>query len=214
MNSSPERKRVGILVFENVEVLDFCGPFEVFSVARDGDVNDREIELLFDVRLLAENIHPISTVGGMQVLPVFALSDCPPLDILIVPGGWGARAQLGNPVLLDWIRQRAGEVEVLASVCTGALLLGTAGLLDGRRATTHWQLLDALREVSPSITVVDDEHVVQDGNVYTSAGISAGIDMSLHIVERVSGEIVARTTARQMEYPYPDDNTRRVTIDA
>ena len=112
--------------------------------------------------------------------------------------------------MLAWLRLRAPEVETLTSVCTGAMLLGAAGLLDGRRATTHWRSLDWMRESFPAVTVEYDQHVVEDGRVITSAGIAAGIDLALKVVARDCGEAVARATARHLEYPYPDSNTRRI----
>jgi transcriptional regulator GlxA family with amidase domain len=130
--------------------------------------------------------------------------------VLIVPGGWGTRREIGNQRLLAWIAEAARGAETLASVCTGSMLLGAAGLLDRRRATTHWKSLAWMRESFPSVAVVEDQHVVEDGHVLTSAGISAGIDLSLRIVARHHGEAIARATARHMEYTFPDDNSRRV----
>jgi transcriptional regulator GlxA family with amidase domain len=146
----------------------------------------------------------------MQVTPHVTLEDCPRLDILVVPGGWGTRQEIKNARLLAWLTARADEVETLTSVCTGSMLLGQAGLLDGRHATTHWRSLPWMRESFPAVTVEEKLHVVEDGNVLTSAGISAGIDMALKVVARYFGETVARHTARNMEYRYPDDNSRRV----
>ncbi len=205
-----KRKRVGIVLFPDAEVLDFCGPFEVFSVTRLNEELRREDPSPFEVVLVAEKAGPVLTTGGMKVIPDHTLDDCPPLDILVVPGGWGTRAQRTNPRLVSWIGERAKQVETLTSVCTGSLLLGQAGLLDGRRATTHWRALDLMRELFPAVKVEDKLHVVEEGNVLTSAGISAGIDMALRVVAREHGETVARNTARNMEYRYPDDNTRRV----
>jgi transcriptional regulator GlxA family with amidase domain len=205
-----DRTRVAILIFPDVEVLDFCGPFEVFSVTRLDDARRRETRSPFEVRLVAETRDVVTATGGMRVLPDCTLADCPPLDVLVVPGGWGTRALLEHRALLDWIAARGSAVPTLTSVCTGALLLGRAGLLDGRRATTHWRSLDLLREIAPRTTVEDDLHVVEDGRVVTSAGISAGIDMSLRIVTRLYGETIARETARHMEYPYPEDDRRRI----
>ena len=205
-----KRKRVGIVLFPDVEVLDFCEPFEVFSVTRLNEELRREDPSPFEVVLVAEKAGPVLTTGGMKVIPDHTLDDCPPLDILVVPGGWGTRAQRTNPRLVGWIGERAKQVETLTSVCTGSLLLGQAGLLDGRRATTHWRALDLMRELFPAVKVEDKLHVVEEGNVLTSAGISAGIDMALRVVAREHGETVARNTARNMEYRYPDDNTRRV----
>lgn len=207
-----QRKRVGILVFDEVEVLDFCGPYEVLSTARLDESRRREEPYPFETLLVAENGSPVTASGGLLVLPDHVLDDCPPLDVLVVPGGWGVRAELSNRRLLGWISARAPRVETLASVCTGAMLLGKAGLLDGRRATTHWRSLDWMREFFPSVTVERELRVVDEGDVITSAGISAGIDLALSLVARYHGESVARATARHMEYPYPEDNTRRVPL--
>jgi transcriptional regulator GlxA family with amidase domain len=203
------RTRVGILVFPNVEVLDFCGPFEVFSVTRLDESRRREDPSPFHVSLVAEQAEPVAATGGLRVIPDYTLESCPPLDVLVVPGGWGTRAEMTNQRLLGWLASRAPQVATLTSVCTGAMLLGQAGLLDGRRATTHWRSLDWMRESFPAATVETDLRVVEDGDVLTSAGISAGIDMALRVVARYHGEAVARATARHMEYPYPEDNLRR-----
>jgi transcriptional regulator GlxA family with amidase domain len=204
------RKRVGIVVFPDVEVLDFCGPFEVFSVTRLDEERRREEPSPFEVFLVAEGPGPIVTTGGMKVTPDHTLESCPTLDILVVPGGWGTRAEMKNARLVSWIAERAKQVETLTSVCTGSMLLGQAGLLDGRHATTHWRALEWMRDSFPAVTVEEKLHVVEDGHVLTSAGISAGIDMALRVVARYHGESVARNTARTMEYRYPDGNARRV----
>ena len=209
-----QQKSVGILLFPEVEVLDFCGPFEVFSVTRINESKRREEPSPFRVLLIADTTEPISAAGGMRVLPDCSTTACPSLDILLVPGGWGTRQQMTNARLIDWIRQRAKKVETVSSVCTGALLLGSAGLLDGHRATTHFGALSLLRERFPKVNVVDNEHVVDEGNILTSAGISAGIDLALRLVKRYCGEETARGTARHMEYPYPESNTRRVQVGA
>ena len=136
-----DRKRVGILIFPDVEVLDFCGPYEVFSVTRLNEERRREEPSPFEVFLIAERPEPVTVSGGMRVLPDVTITDRPPLDILVVPGGWGTRREIDNAPLINWIAGQGKEVETLTSVCTGALLLGRAGLLDGRRATTHWKSL-------------------------------------------------------------------------
>ncbi|HXQ20105.1 MAG TPA: DJ-1/PfpI family protein [Candidatus Acidoferrales bacterium] len=205
-----DRKRVGIVIFPNVEVLDFCGPFEVFSVTRLNEERRREEPSPFEIVLIAESLDTVTATGGLRVQPDYTLETAPPLDILVVPGGWGTRKEIHNDALLRFIAQRGRAVETLTSVCTGAMLLGTAGLLDGRRATTHWRSLNWMRESFPAVAMDDTLHVVEDGNVITSAGISAGIDMALRVVTRYFGETVGRATARNMEYPYPDDNRRRV----
>ena len=204
------RRRVGILVFGDVEVLDFCGPFEVFATTRLEESRRWEEASPYEVVLVAEGRDVVTASGGLKVVPDRTTADCPPLDALVVPGGWGTRREMHNPRLLDWIVGAAGGAETVASVCTGSLLLGAAGLLDGHRATTHWKSLDLLRETFPRIQVVADEHVVEDGRVVTSAGISAGIDLALRVVARHHGEAIARATARHMEYPYPESNARRV----
>jgi len=205
-----KRTRVGILLFPDVEVLDFGGPYEVFSVTRLHEARRREEPSPFEVILVAEQGGPVTASGGLRVLPDVTLAACPSLDILLVPGGWGTRKEIANPTLLAWIAERGRQVETLTSVCTGAMLLGQAGLLDGRRATTHWQSLDWMRTAFPSVTVDDAHHVVEDGPVLTSAGISAGIDLALRVVMRYHGEEVARATARHMEYPFPESNVRRI----
>ena len=205
-----QRKHVGILVFHNVEVLDFCGPFEVFSVARLDEARRREEPSPFEVVLIAASLEMVVATGGLKVQPDYTIDTAPPLDILVVPGGWGTRAAMHEPRLLGFIETRAREVETLTSVCTGAMLLGQAGVLDGRHATTHWRSLDWMRASFPTVTVEAELHVVEDGNLLTSAGISAGIDMALRVVSRYCGEAVGRATARHMEYPYPEDNRRRV----
>jgi transcriptional regulator GlxA family with amidase domain len=208
---SMNRKRVGILVFPQVEVLDFCGPFEVFSVTRLHEGARREEASPFEVLLVAETAEPVSATGGLRVIPDVAIDACPPLDVLVVPGGWGTRSEIKNERLLAWIKARGASAETLTSVCTGAMLLGKAGLLDGRHATTHWRSLPWMRESFPAVTVEEKLHVVEDGHVLTSAGISAGIDMALRVVARYHGDEVARNTARHMEYRYvPEDNSRRI----
>ncbi len=205
-------KLVGILIFPEVEVLDVCGPFEVFSVTRLTEARRREEPSPFQVSLIAEHPDPVVATGGLRFLPDYGLDNCPALDILVIPGGWGTRQEMTNPTLLNWINQKAPTVETLTSVCTGALLLGKSGLLDGKRATTHWAALDLMQNLFPQVTVEREWHVVEAGNVLTSAGISAGIDMALKVVSRYYGEAIARATATYMEYPFPTDLARRISI--
>jgi len=205
-----KRRVVGIVIFPDVEVLDFCGPYEVLTATRLDETRRREEPSPFEVKLVAAEKDPVTASGGLRVIPDGTLTSCPRLDILLVPGGWGTRRQIDNQVLIDWIARRGRQVEILASVCTGAMLLGRAGLLDGRRATTHWGSLTWMRESFPAVTVVEDQHVVEDGHILTSAGIAAGIDLALRLVARCHGEAVARATARHMEYPFPEDNARRI----
>ena len=203
-------RRVGILVFPEVEVLDFCGPFEVFSVTRLDEERRRQESSPYEVLIVAEHPNVVVATGGLKVVPDRSIDDCPPLDVLVVPGGWGTRREMSNARLIGWLSERSHEVTTLTSVCTGSLLLGKAGLLDGKQATTHWRVLDEMRGLFPAVDVIADQHVVDQGNLFTSAGISAGIDMALLVVARHHGDAVARATARYMEYPFPEDNRRRV----
>ena len=189
------RKTVGILVFNEVEVLDFAGPFEVFSLTRvDG-------EKAFDVKLVAEKPGIHQARNGLQVVPNHLFADQHKYDIVIVPGGYGAEdTELRNPVVTGWIREQYDKTEILASVCTGALLLAKAGLLAGRKATTHWMDIDALRREAPETDVQTGIKYVDEGRIITSGGISAGINMSFHNVNRLLGREVAAFTAKRMEY--------------
>jgi transcriptional regulator GlxA family with amidase domain len=190
-------RTLAILLFDDVEVLDFCGPFEVFSVA------DRFTDPpAFTVLTVAEKVSPVLTRGGLSVNAHYRLTDCPQPNLLLVPGGQGTRKEMHNPALIDWIRRVSSEAELVLSVCTGALLLAKAGLLDGLEATTHHGAIDLLRQTAPKATVHDNRRFVDNGKVICSAGIAAGIDMSLHIVGRLLGREVAEKTARQMEYPW------------
>lgn len=190
---------VGILIFDDVEVLDFCGPFEVFSIASPVQSKSDD-ERYFRVVTIAEKERVVNCRGGLLVQPHHTIGDHPPLDILVVPGGQGTRRELTNPVILDWIAEQNNNVELMTSVCTGAFLLAANDLLNQKRATTHWASIDWLREHYPAITVLDDERVVDEGRIVTSAGVSAGIDMALHVVSRLHGEEAAAWTARRMEY--------------
>lgn len=190
-------RSLAILVFDEVEVLDFCGPFEVFSVA--SRFTDPPA---FKVLTVAERPGPVLPRGGLSVNPHHLLPDCPHPDVLLVPGGQGTRQEMHNPTLIDWIRQASDRAELVLSVCTGALLLAKAGLLDGLEATTHHGAIDLLRQTAPNTIVHPDRRFVDNGRVVCSAGIAAGIDMSLHVVGRLLGQEVAARTARQMEYPF------------
>lgn len=185
-----------ILLFDNAEVLDFCGPIEVFSVA-----NRFTDPPAFNVVTVAEQSGPITTRGGLSVNPHHRLSDCPKTDILLLPGGQGTRKEMHKPVLIDWIKQVSANAELVLSVCTGALLLAKAELLDRLEATTHHGAIDLLRQIAPKTIVHADRRFVDNGRIVCSAGIAAGIDMSLHVVGRLLGQEVAEKTALQMEYP-------------
>lgn len=189
------RRHVAILVFDQVEILDFAGPHEVFGVADEiGGGRD------FDVFTVAAQPGPIQTRHGLRLTPTCTFADCPPPHLLVIPGGYGTRALVHDAAVVGWIRERAAAAELTMSVCTGAILLGRAGLLDGLRATTHHECLDLLREHAPRADVVGTERFVDNGRILTAAGISAGIDCALHVVQRLLGAGAAADTARYMEY--------------
>ena len=191
---------IGIYLFDGAEVLDFAGPFEVFSTAaRVHGRQEPPSPPPFVVVTVGSGPGPIVARGGLRVQPAFGFQDHPTLDVVIVPGG-AIDAELERPEVEGWIRRVAATATITASVCTGAFLLGQAGLLDGKRATTHWEDLEELRRLFPEAEVVDGERWVDQESVVTSAGISAGIDMSLHLVARLEGEELARMTALQMQY--------------
>jgi transcriptional regulator GlxA family with amidase domain len=193
---------VGIYVFDEVEVLDFAGPFEVFSTAsrvalRSGDGAPPP----FAVTLIADVPRTVRARGGFPVVCSAGFSGHPALDVLLVPGG-EVSAELERSAVSAWIRHAAGKAAVTASVCTGALLLGQAGLLRGRRATTHWEDLDELRRRFPDVIVEAGPPFIDEGDLVTSAGIAAGLDMSLHLVARLASTALALRTARQMDYAW------------
>jgi transcriptional regulator GlxA family with amidase domain len=196
-----EPRNVGILIFPDVEILDFCGPFEVFASATLPAETDGGPEMrLFEVFTVAERPEIVTCRGGLLVQPNHTLDDHPPLDVVVIPGGYGTRREQKNPVVLDWITRQRRAGTLTTSVCTGAFLLGAAGLLDGLRATTHWTTIEGLRGSLPATNVLAGVRVVDEGEIITSAGVSAGIDMALHVVRRLHGDEVARRTARDMEY--------------
>ncbi|WP_226606867.1 DJ-1/PfpI family protein [Bacillus cereus] len=182
---------VGIFLFNEVEVLDFAGPFEVFSVT---EVNE---EKTFTVYTVSENGEMITARNGLKVQPDYSIENLPPVDILIIPGGLGAREyEIKNEIVIKWIRQQMKEVKLMTSVCTGALLLAKAGLLEGLKATTHWASIEKFKNVE----VIENVKFVDEGHIITSAGISAGINMAFHIVKNLLGVHVAEDTAKRMEY--------------
>ncbi|EFL51908.1 ThiJ/PfpI domain protein [Solidesulfovibrio fructosivorans JJ]] len=203
---------VAILVFPGVELLDFTGPYEALSACRLDATRRREEPSPFRPQLVAASLEPVACANGPRFLPDTTFADCTAPHILLVPGGWGVRKPLDDTALLAWIRKIGAKARTVAGVCTGSMLLGKAGLLEGRRATTHWRSLDWMRASYPGVTVVDDAHVVEDGHVLTSAGISAGIDLGLHLVARYYGEDTARATAAHLEYRFSQDNKRRVSL--
>jgi transcriptional regulator GlxA family with amidase domain len=201
---------VGILVYPDVEVLDFCGPFEVFATTRLSEETRRESSSPIQQVLVSESEDVVCASGGLRVLADVDFSTCPKLDIVLVPGGSGIRAMLHRPEYLDWLRGVAPQVERLASVGTGSLLLAEAGLLVGKNATTHFRSVDFFRDRYSSTSLRPELPMVVDGNISTANSIRAGMDMALYLVSQLYGAAVARASARQMEYPFPDDHPRRM----
>lgn len=187
---------VCIFVYDGAEVLDFAGPFEVFSTASRLD-DQTEIRVF----LIGETSQLVVARNGFTVKPDFAIEHHPKIDLLIIPGGVHTN-ELCNHRIIDWIREQAATEIYMASVCTGAFLLAEAGLLDGRTVTTHWEDIQTLRSSYPNLTVLEGVKWMEDGPITTSAGISAGIDMSLSIVDKLFGIDLAIRTARQMDYAW------------
>ena len=184
---------IGIVLFPEAEELDWAGPYEVFGMATKTVEGARVVTI-------AERREPVQGFNGLRVLPDHAFADAPELDVVVVPGGQGTRREVDNPAMTGWLAKIAPRCEWITSVCTGALLLHGAGLLRGRRVTTHWAFVDGLRKRAPETTVLEKVRYVRDGNLVTAAGVSAGIDMSLWVVGQLWGPEHARGTQRFMEY--------------
>lgn len=199
-------RNVAILLFDKIEVLDFAGPFEVFSVCgAHGEVPGQ-----FNVYTVAEKT-PVTARNGLSINTHFLLNNCPAPDILVIPGGggyssdgspYGSRREMNNPVILEWIKGWNRTAELILSVCTGSLILAKAGLLEGLSATTHWKSMDQLKKAAPNTKLVYDRRWVDNGRIIISAGVSAGIDMSLYVIFKLFGDQVANETARSMQYDH------------
>lgn len=185
---------IGILVFDDAEELDFVGPWEVFTMANAVAKDTHR------VLLVAERDGPIRCAKGMRVLPDVTLAQCPKLDVLLIPGGQGTRREVENKPLLAWIAKTAADCRWVTSVCTGALLLAAAGPARGKRVTTHWSFVEALRKRGEAGEVLENVRYVRDGNLVTAAGVSAGIDMALWLTGQLHGTDFARKVQRAMEY--------------
>lgn len=205
--ASPERtRRVAVLLFDEVEVLDFAGPFEVFGVA--GRERSRPP---FEVFTVSPDGGEVTARNGLRVASDRPLADAGPVDVLVVPGGLGVRREMRRERVIDELRTVAGDAELVLSVCTGALLLGAAGLLDGLHATTHRSALDELREAAPGARIHPEARGVDNGRIVVAAGIAAGIDMALYAVARLCGADVAAESAGYMHHEWrhrePDGET-------
>lgn len=195
----------GLVLFPDAEELDFVGPWEVFTASsllreQQGQRPDRAV-------MLAQTLDPVRCNKGMRVLPDHTFDDHPPLDVLLVPGGMGTRVQVDNQILTTWLGRVAKDVSWMTSVCTGSFVLARAGLAQGRSIATHWIMEDALAE-EPGVTVVRDQRWVVDGNLVTSQGVSAGIDMALWLIGQIYSPEHARATQHYIQYdpapPYQD----------
>ncbi|MCT8333730.1 DJ-1/PfpI family protein [Leptospira sp. 85282-16] len=190
--------QIGILIFPEVEVMDFAGPFEVFSLA---ETNERK--KLCQVHIVAENLSPIPARNGLIVLPNYDYTNCPQMDILIVPGGFGAEElEIKNQTTLSWIKAKYSEVKHLASICTGAFLLAEIGLLDHLEVTTHWMDIETLKNNYPMLNVKENVRFTDNGKILTSGGISSGIHLSFYLLQKLFGLEVATRTAKRMEYDW------------
>ena len=198
-----KKLNAAIFIFDGVEVLDFAGPFEVFSRTRlvpGVDSRRSDESAPFNVFTVGRSTEPVDATGGLRVLPRFDFANAPQIELLVIPGGFGTRGLLDDQGVRAWIQKTSSNATVTTSVCTGALLLAKAGLLAGRRATTHWGALNLLASLDATIVVERDVRVVHDG-IVTSAGVAAGIDMALAVVESLHGKDVADETAKYLEFP-------------
>ena len=186
---------VGIFLFNDVELLDYAGPYEVFSVT--AQLNDHK---LFKVFTVSEDGAAVRSVNGLTALPDFGFDNHPPIDILVVPGGIGTRAAYKNEAVLDWVKSVAASAQIVMSVCSGARVLGAVALLDGQATVTHHSVIDHLRETAPAAIIDVEKRFTDNGKVMTSGGISAGIDLALHVVAKLYGQDVANKTIKYMEY--------------
>ena len=190
-----KKRNVGIFIFDDAEVLDFAGPFEVFAVT--SEVNNFE---LFEVFTVAQTLDPISAVNGLSVNPTYDFKTCPDVDILIISGGNGTNQQINIKSVLDWIEEVHQKTEYTLSICSGSRLLGVLGVLNNQPYCTHHQVYADMEKIVPTGHPQQDKRFVGFDKVFTSGGISAGIDLSFHIVELLYGSDVAAKTAKYMEY--------------
>ena len=185
--------RIGVVVFDDAEELDFAGPWEVFTMASNIQPKAHE------VMLVAESDRPVRCAKGMRVLPDVTFENCPKLDVVLIPGGQGTRREVENKPMLDWIAKVSKDCQWVTSVCTGAMLLTAAGPAKGKRVTTHWAFVETLRGRKEASEVLDNMRYVRDGNVVTAAGVSASIDMALWLTGQLHSPEFARNVQRAME---------------
>ncbi|MGB5919520.1 DJ-1/PfpI family protein [Arcobacter sp.] len=188
---------VGIYIYNNAEVLDFSGPFEVFSVAsRFLDDKDK-----FNVFLISEKENIVTARGNYKINSHYTFENVPKTDLLIIVGGIHTE-EVKKTAVINWIKEQSKNTKIIASVCTGAFLLAEAGIITNHTVTTHWEDIADLKKDYPTLNVVEDVRWVDEGNILTSAGISAGIDMSLHLVSKIKNLELANKTAKQMQFDW------------
>ncbi|HEY4345301.1 MAG TPA: DJ-1/PfpI family protein [Parvibaculum sp.] len=197
--TAPRRRTIGILIFDDAEELDFVGPYEVFTMSNEM-YRHSEKERLDKVVLISEAGETVTCAKGMRVEAHHSIANAPKLDVLLVPGGMGTRREVNNQALLAWVAKVAADCEWVTSVCTGSMILTAAGPARGKRVTTHWAFIETLRERKEASEVLEKVRYVRDGNVVTSAGVSAGIDMALWLTGQMHGEDHARFTQMGMQY--------------
>ena len=194
-----ERRHIGLFLFDGVEELDAVGPWEVLSYWTQAYPEDG-----WSTSCLSPDGGPVRAAKGLVLGAHHSIADAAALDVLIHPGGPGTRPMLRDEKHLDWVREQRERVPLMTSVCTGSLVYAAAGLLIGRRATTHWASLNLLSELDPTVITDVDARFVDDGDLITSAGVSAGIDMALHLVARLADVERARAVRREIQYdPMP-----------
>jgi transcriptional regulator GlxA family with amidase domain len=198
-------KKIAIVLFDDVEVLDFAGPFEVFSIA-----GKRSTGVAYEVFTVAEK-STVAARNQLIITPNYTFANCPTPDIFLIPGGggyhpdgtpFGSRREMNNPVMLQWINHHFEKAELVLSVCTGALILAKAGLLENLEATTHFMAVEALKAIATTTKVSPEKRWVDNGKIVLSAGVSAGIDMSFHVLDKLQGKEVAQEAAQYMQYDY------------
>jgi len=192
--------KIGILIFDGAEELDFVGPYEIFTMSNEVRALTMADVPEMDVRLISRDEMPVTCAKGMMVSPHHTLDGGADYDVILIPGGIGTRRLVKDESLLDWVAAQAETCTWVTSVCTGAMVLTAAGPARGRRVTTHWAFVDTLRERKEAAEVVDDMRFVRDGNVVTAAGVSAGIDMALWLLGQLTTPGHARAVQKAVEY--------------
>ena len=190
-----EKKTLGVVLYSNFELLDVFGSVEMFGNLRED----------LQVVMVAEQAGAVTSAQGPKAIADYGFDDCPALDMLLVPGGWGTRAEVNNETMLAWLKERGEAADIVMSVCTGSAILAKAGLLDGRRATSNKKSFDWVREQGPKVEWVKEARWVDDGNRVTSSGVTAGIDMALAVIERLYGAEAAEKLAAYTDYERETD---------